>query len=110
MTSMQKLLRGAKAKPVSLALARNLVRDLKRGHPWVYREALQELPAAPAGSPAVLSHGKRAVAARGFYDPGSPLAFRSCAVDGEKLDETWARGRLDRALDIRRRLFGAGRR
>ncbi len=105
---MRKLLRSAEAKPVALVLARNLVRDLKRGHPWVYRDALRGLPAAPPGSPAVLSHGKRAVAARGFYDPKSPLAFRSCSVDGEELDETWARGRLERALGIRLRLFGTG--
>ncbi|MFH2202670.1 MAG: class I SAM-dependent rRNA methyltransferase [Elusimicrobiota bacterium] len=102
---MPNLLKGANTKPVHLALARNLVRDLKRGHPWVYRDALKDLPAAAAGSPAVLSHGKRAVAARGYYDPQSPLAFRSCAVDDEELDETWAIGRLNRALDIRRRLF-----
>ncbi len=102
------LLRGGNSRPVPLALARNLVRDLKRGHPWVYRDALKELPAAPAGFPAVLSHGKRSVVSRGFYDPQSPLAFRSCAVDGEELDETWARGRLERAAGLRLRLFGTG--
>ncbi|MFC1678874.1 class I SAM-dependent rRNA methyltransferase [Elusimicrobiota bacterium] len=102
------LLRESDPRPVPLALARDLVRSLKRGHPWVYAEALRGRPPAPAGSQAVLSHGKRRSVARGFYDPASPLAFRSCSVDEEELDEKWALGRLRRALAARHRLFGGG--
>jgi len=53
----------------------------------------------------VLADKKGRIAARGFYDPASPLAFRACSVDGEELGEKWAEGRLLRAIAIRRRLF-----
>lgn len=73
----------------------------------MFAEALRELPAAPAGAPALLLDNRRGLEiARGFYDPKSPLAFRVCTVDpGETLDDNWARRRLERALSLRQTLF-----
>jgi 23S rRNA (cytosine1962-C5)-methyltransferase len=88
-------------------LDRNLIRALKRGHPWVYADALRHRPDAPPGSPAVLldKKGNREIA-RGFYDARSPLAFRACTVEpGQPLDDTWADRRFRRALALRRILF-----
>lgn len=81
---------------------------LKRGHPWVYADALRELPRCPSGTPAILLDNKRGrEIARGYCDPQSPLAFRACSVDeGVALDDAWAQRRLDRALELRSRLFG----
>lgn len=83
------------------------MRSLKRGHPWVYADALRELPAAPPGASAVLLDNKRGrPVARGFFERESPLAFRACNVDDERpLNEAWARARLNAALTLRRRLF-----
>jgi 23S rRNA (cytosine1962-C5)-methyltransferase len=93
---------------ITLRLARDLVRVLKRGNPWVYREALRSCPDALPGTPAVLLDNKRGrPVACGFYDPTSPLAFRACDVDEpeQPLDDAWAAERLQIAWQLRRRLF-----
>ena len=96
------------SSPVVLRLNRDLVRMIKRGHPWVYADALRELPSCPAGQPAVLLDNKKGQpVARGFYDPGCPVALRICETDpGVKLDDRWAERRLRSAIDLRR-LFTA---
>jgi len=89
-------------RPVRLTLARDLVRMVRSGHPWVYRDALRELPPAPAGSVAeLLAPDGRRVVATGIYDPGSPLAFRVCDPNGGPLNEGWAESRLLAALQLR---------
>lgn len=95
---------------ITLRLARDLVRVLKRGNPWVYREALRSCPDAPPGTPAVLLDNKRGRSvARGFYDPTSALAFRACEVDDpdRPLDDAWSAERFQRAWQLRKRLFVA---
>ena len=95
------------AGPVTLRLNRDLARTIKRGHPWVYADALRDLPRAAAGVPAVLLDNRKGEPiAVGFYDPASPLAFRVCDTDGRtKLDERWAEARLRDALALRKSLF-----
>jgi 23S rRNA (cytosine1962-C5)-methyltransferase len=90
-----------------LRLARDLTRAIKRGHPWVYAEALRQLPPASPGTQAVLLDNKKGrEIGRGFYDPHSPLALRICTTEpGETLNERWAQKRLERALALRRMLF-----
>jgi 23S rRNA (cytosine1962-C5)-methyltransferase len=101
------LIRLVDRPPVHLRLARDLSRSIRRGHPWVYAESLREIPKVPAGSKAVLldyKHSKEI--ARGYCDPHSPIAFRSCTVDEkDKLDDRWARRQFDRAYRLRKALF-----
>lgn len=80
---------------------------IKRGHPWVYADALRQTPPAPAGSPARLFDNKKnRLIALGFYDAASPLAFRVCSVDpAEALDDAWAERQLSRAVQLRQTLF-----
>lgn len=93
--------------PLVLRLNRDLARTIKRGHPWVYADALRDLPRASSGTPAVLLDNKKGQpVAIGFYDPASPLAFRVCDATGlAKLDDRWAERRLRDALTLRARLF-----
>ena len=93
--------------PLRLRLARDLVRALKRGHPWVFAEALRQRPSAPPGTVAILLDNKKGrEVAQGFYDPRSPLAFRACTVESdEQVDEAWAERRLERATALRQGLF-----
>lgn len=97
------------SSPVVLRLNRDLVRMIKRGHPWVYADALRELPAAPAGQQALLLDNRKGQpVARGFYDPGCPVALRICETDPDvKLDDRWAERRF-RAAKALRKSFAAG--
>jgi len=96
------------ASPLTLRLNRDLARTIKRGHPWVYADALRDLPRATAGTPAVLLDNRKGQpVAVGYYDPGSPLAFRVCDTDGQaQLDQRWAEMRLRNAVSLRKSLFG----
>lgn len=93
--------------PIKLRLSRDLTRLLKRGHPWVYAEALRQLPPTSPGAQAILLDNKKGrEVAKGFYDASSKLAFRACSVEpDEALDDAWAEGRLRRALNLRQLLF-----
>ena len=101
------LVRVSPESPITLRLARDLVRTLKRGNPWVFADALRARPEAPPGTQAVLLDNRRGrPVARGFYDPTSPLAFRACSVEeGTVLDDAWAQQRFEIAWTLRRGLF-----
>ncbi|HXW00347.1 MAG TPA: class I SAM-dependent rRNA methyltransferase, partial [Anaerolineae bacterium] len=92
---------------IQLQLARDLTRTLKRGHPWVFAEALRSLPPAPPGAHARLldKQGRQEIAV-GFYDPQSPLAFRVCSLDQDlKLNDAWAERQFRAALALHQALF-----
>jgi 23S rRNA (cytosine1962-C5)-methyltransferase len=70
-------------------LKKDLARSIRRGHPWVYRDALARAPELAAGT-VVEVHGKDdRFLGFGFWDPGSPIAVRMLAtergVDPERL-------------------------
>ena len=95
--------------PLKLRLQRDLTRAIKRGHPWVFADALRQRPSAPAGTHALLLDNKKGrEIAIGFYDARSPLAFRVCSPDpGTPLDNIWADSQMTRALTLRQSLFNA---
>ena len=78
---------------------------LKQGYPWIYRDWLQELPAAPAGSRALVRDKDGSLLAFGMYDPVGPLAVRVCALERERLDDGLVLAKLDAALALRQTLF-----
>jgi 23S rRNA (cytosine1962-C5)-methyltransferase len=101
------LLRSPNQKPVKLQLRRDLVRSVKRGHAWIYADALRKLPQTGRGVPAILldNRGGREIG-RGYYDPQGSIALRVCTTQrGEALDDTWAADRMQRAISLRQRLF-----
>lgn len=103
------LISPVKKSPIKLRLSRDLVRTLKRGHPWVFADALRHLPSAPPGTPAILHDNKKnRPIARGFYHQQSPLAFRVCTPEPDQsLTDAWAETQMERALALRRALFSA---
>ena len=93
--------------PVKVQLSRNLVRQIKRGHAWVYGDALRSLPKVPPGTPAILldNRGGKEIA-RGYLDPEGAIALRVCTTaQGENLDHRWAESRFSAALALREELF-----
>ena len=92
--------------PPTLTLARDLARSLRRGHPWVYREAIR--PAGTrglaSGRPVVIAASDGRRLAWGFWDARSPIAVRV-------LDGAGPGGARDPDGVVRARLRGAlGRR
>ncbi len=105
--TLMSLILSPNKKPLRLQLQRDLVRAVKRGHAWVYADALRILPEAPPGMRAVLldNRGGREIG-RGFYDPNGPIALRICTTQREEaLTEAWAESRMRRALELRQPLF-----
>lgn len=101
------LLRISNQKPIKLQLRRNLVRSIKRGHSWVFADALRDLPPSQPGASAILldNRGGREIA-RGFYDPKEDIALRICTTHrGETLTDSWATKRMRRASALRQSLF-----
>lgn len=102
------VLKSSAAKQVTLQLSKDLVRTIKRGHCWVYSDALRSTPNAPPGTRAILldNHGGREIG-RGYYDPNNKIALRLCTTrQGEELSEAWAEEQLLRAIRLRKSLFG----
>lgn len=92
---------------VRLKLARDHLRKIKQGFPWIYDDCLTDRPKASAGSRALVRDQEGILLAFGMYDPDSPLSVRVCAVEREVLDDKLIEIRLDLALRIRRGLFAA---
>lgn len=85
-----------------LRLRRPLARVIRRGHPWVYRDALEGRSVAPGTEVAVTDERGR-VLGRGLSDAG-PIGVRLWTVGDDAVDEAlWAR-RLDAAVALRRRV------
>ncbi len=62
-------------------LKKDLARSIRRGHPWVYRDALARTPELAAGT-VVEVHGKDdRFLGFGFWDPGSPIAVRMLGAE-----------------------------
>lgn len=82
---------------------------IKRGHPWVYADALRDLPDAPAGTPALLLDNKKGQSvARGYYDPECPVALRICEPDPAiALDDRWVQKSLRTAMEMRQRFVAS---
>jgi 23S rRNA (cytosine1962-C5)-methyltransferase len=92
-------------QPVRLNLVRDRTRTLKQGYPWIYRDWLEDVPAAPAGSRAMVRDKDGSLLAFGMFDPVGPLAVRVCALERERLDDDLILSKLDAALSLRRTLF-----
>lgn len=90
---------------VKLELKAGLARHLRAGHPWVFRKALTHAPKIPPGSVVDLVEGHR-FAARGYYDPLSPIAVRVLTRDPhETVDEHFFARKVADCVRLRHRLI-----
>ncbi len=88
----------------AVVLARDLARHLRLGHPWIYLQALAGVPSGLASGAIVdVVDGQRQFVARGFYDPGGPIAVRVLTLDeGEAIDADFIAARVASACAVRR--------
>lgn len=93
-------------KTVSLRLRKELTRSIKRGHAWLYSDAIDIVPAA-GGSVAILSdrRGDKRLAS-GIYDPQHAIPLRICRTQPPwTLDDQWLAQQLQSAIALRRAAF-----
>ena len=89
-------------QPIPVRLKKDLSRNVRAGHPWIYRDAITP-PACPTGSVVDVLGLDGRFLGRGLYDAGSPLAVRIYTLDArEPLDEHLVRRRLKDSLQARR--------
>jgi 23S rRNA (cytosine1962-C5)-methyltransferase len=94
------------ARPVlrtaRVVLSKNLARSIRRGHPWIYRDALRPPPPLADGAPVMVTAPDGRPLARGFWDVRSAIAVRIVSTDAEgdlaELVGERARAALDRRL------------
>lgn len=91
---------------VTLSLKKDREFALMRGHPWVYREALRELPPdAVTGDEAIILSHKTLPLGRGYLDLDSPILVRMIEGGSEDDLPTRIRKRLQAAQALRRSFF-----
>jgi 23S rRNA (cytosine1962-C5)-methyltransferase len=82
-------------------LRKNLARALRRGAPWVYRDALAPAPPLPDGTPVLVATGDGRPLVQGFWDAHGPIAVRALAPAAEPDVAGLVAARLGAALDRR---------
>ena len=86
-------------------LKAGLARHLRAGHPWVFKKAIAHAPKLPAGAVVDLVEGGR-FAARGYWDPVSPIAVRVLTRDErEPIDAAFFKRRIEACHAHRRELI-----
>jgi len=83
-----------------LRLGRSLGRTLRRGHPWIYRDALEGRIPAP-GTEVAVTDARGRVLGRGLAEAG-PIGVRLWTTDDEPVDDALLGRRLDAAIELRR--------
>jgi len=91
------------------SLSRSAASAVRRGHPWVYRDAV-ERPAKDLRSGSVVDlFEAKTLVGRGLWDASSPIAVRVFGRSAdERLDEAAIVRRVERAFELRDELFGKG--
>ncbi len=86
-----------RAPSARVVLAKNLARSIRRGHPWIFRDALRTPPALPDGAPVTVTAPDGQPLARGFWDARSAIAVRVLETAGGHHD---AGGRNDDGAEL----------
>lgn len=95
-------------KTVQLRLRKDLTRSIKRGHAWLYSDAIELVP-APSGTVALLNDrsGEKRLAS-GIYDPEHAIPLRICRTQPPlALDDAWLTNQLLRAAQLRKAIFAS---
>lgn len=94
-----------RASGLCVRLRKPLERSIRNGHPWIFREALENFEAAPGTPIRVLDRNGRFVAS-GLCDAG-PIAVRVFSLEDRAVDEALFASRIDAALALRAQLAPA---
>jgi len=79
-------------------------RSVRRHHPWLFDGAIKSTSGDPTGGLCVVRSETGEWLASGIVSPAASLRARLMRFDGQPVDETWVRARVDDALALRDRL------
>ncbi len=78
---------------------------LRFGHPWIYRDQIKEVaPEAQPGDVLRVMTETDKFLARAYWNPKSEITLRVMTRKDEEVDGAFLRGRISKALELRRRL------
>jgi 23S rRNA (cytosine1962-C5)-methyltransferase len=82
-------------------------RSIKKGHPWVYADAVVKLSReANAGDIAAIFSSKRDFIGLGLFDPTSPIRIRILSTKPKTtIDETWLKTAIQNSISKRQQLI-----
>ncbi|MEM7475486.1 MAG: class I SAM-dependent rRNA methyltransferase [Planctomycetota bacterium] len=87
-------------------LKKDLVREIKRGHAWLYSHAMDAFEVPPGTVVAIWDRKGEKQIASGIADPEHPIPIRVCRTEAPfELDQTWLLQRLHAARRLRRQAF-----
>jgi 23S rRNA (cytosine1962-C5)-methyltransferase len=100
----------ASSRPLHVRVRPAAVRAIKRGHPWVFSDAItHSATEGEAGDLVVVHDDKRKQVGLGWYDPDGPIRIRVLHRGGPlALDAAFLQGRALDALALRRPLEARG--
>ena len=79
--------------------------SLRLGHPWVYKNQIQEVrdAASPGDLVDVVTESSRFLG-RGYWNPRSEISIRLLTREDETIDQSFLRRALQKAVDFRKRV------
>lgn len=93
---------------VKLTLAKDLSRQIRAGHPWIFKNALQPVLNVPAGAIVDVVDGRDRFVARGYWDPKSAIAVRVLTLNPDEcVDAAFLRRRIQACATLRRALVAS---
>ncbi len=85
----------------TVALAKDLVREIKRGHAWLFSHAVERFDFA-AGTPVRVVDRRSRVVASGISDAEHPIPVRICQTEPPfSVDDAWLISRLELCMATR---------
>lgn len=93
------------AKLPHLRLKKGRDKRVRKGHPWVFSNELQDIPDLDPGGLAVLDDASGTLLGVGYFNPRTLIAFRWLQRGTDSLPDRWLEDRIAAACDSRRRLY-----
>lgn len=90
-----------------LRLKKGRDKRVRRGHPWVFSNELQEVPDLAPGGLAVLDDASGNALGVGYFNPRTLIAFRWLQRGGGDLPDGWLAARIRAAGRLRERLYAS---
>ncbi len=87
---------------VHVQLRKPLRRTIRRGHPWIFRDAVDRLSWTPGDVITIVDERDRFIA-RGWAEEG-PIAVRLLTTINEPIDKDLLRARIEAASSVRTRV------